>query len=101
MRCNMTINWEETTYGYYRADIGNYIRLEIIENKNNVWSLYLSIRVFKEDGADSTKVCQYQKVATLSSNDIRLAKTNAEKWYKEFVLEQVKALDFGLTELLR
>ena len=96
----MEIQWIETVYGNYKADIGNYIRLELRKNVKMVWSLYLSIRVFKEDGANDSKVCQHQKVATVSKGDCVLAKANAEKWVKEFILDQVKSINFTLTELL-
>lgn len=96
----LEIHWIETTYGNYKADIGNYIRLELQKNVKMVWSLYLSIRVFKEDGANISKVCQHQKVATVSKGDCALAKANAEKWVKEFILDQVKGINFTLTDLL-
>lgn len=96
----MVIEWIDTPRGNFTTDIGNYIRLEIIKNTKNVWSLYLSIRVFKEDGANYSKVCQHQKVATLGENDADAAKINAEQWYKEFVLDQVNNSSFSLTDLL-
>lgn len=97
----MIIQWNETSYNNFKCDIGNYIRLELLKNTKGVWSLYLSIRVFKEDGANYSKVCQHQKVATVSKiDDIILAKSNAEKWYKEFILDQVNGAVFSLTDLL-
>lgn len=97
----MKLNWEETPYGNYKADVGNYIRLELLLNSKEVWSLYLSIRVFKEDGASNSKLCQHQKVATIGTGCILLVKANAEKWYKEFILDQISHANFSLSELLK
>lgn len=93
-------NWDDRAANCSVADIGCYVRLEIRKNKQGKWYLYLSIRVWKEDGALIDKLCQHQRVAYLCKDDMGLAKANAEKWYKEFVKTQINACNFSLGELL-
>lgn len=96
----MKINWIDSNHSSRSiATIGNYIQLEIMENAKGVWGLYLSIRVFKEDGANYSKVCQYQKVASLGKEK-ELVKPNAEKWFREFVIDQISGGVFGLSDIL-
>lgn len=100
----MRINWIETHLGNFKADVGNYIRLELQKNSKSVWNLYLSIRVFKVDGANCgtylSRVCKSVKVAKVGKDDVELAKTNSENWYRDFVKDQVHCGEFGIIELL-
>ena len=69
----MKIEWIKgnTDARFYKADIGNYIRLDLMpRNNGKFYTLYLHIRKWKEDGCKEDKLCQAQEVASFKTDDI-------------------------------
>ena len=87
----------------FRADIGNYIRLSLYQTDGGrKYGLFLSVRVWKEDGCKENKLCQAQRVASFSAKlPPAAALVLAEKWFATWLRDQISFSELGLAELLK
>ena len=92
-----------TTTAIYRAAIGNYIVLYLYQTDGGrKYGLFLSLKVWKEDGCKESKTCQAQRVASFSAKlPPPAALALAEEWFSGFLRDQISFSRMGLSELLK
>lgn len=87
----------------FSADIGNYIRLSLYQtDSGRKYGLFLSVRVWKEDGCKENKLCHAQRVASFSAKlPPASALALAEEWFAAWLRDQISFSRLELAELLK